>query len=397
MFAISSSSSSIHTCGWPARSTNCSPGTAVSLVRARDPGSLPQNQHVIEESHTDKQSVMLVRTDEPILDPSWSVKPVTMEDLVLAYMSQAREELSASQVRNRGSQMIRFTALQFRAQAAVAFIALVIAAVVLAITGPHLLHIYDTVVATCAAHGDCSSVDSNFVKLDHGLQIALNILIIVVPGIIGLFWGAPLVAHELEARTFRLAWTQSVTRTRWVAVKIACVGLASMAVAGLLSLMLTWWASPIDRVNLNVFGTFDQRDIVPIGYAAFAFVLGRHRRCPDPAHPSRHGGHIGAVRVRQDRRHRLDTATLHDSFEAGRWAQPVDDRRLREHERRCTEPDCRFAEHSERLGLLEPDRRQGRESLDQPVPGQGLSEPGCRLWVLGQPRGEATALSAFIP
>jgi ABC-2 type transport system ATP-binding protein len=58
----------------------------------RDPGSLPQNQHVIEESHTDKQSVMLVRTDEPILDPSWSVKPVTMEDLVLAYMSQARDK-----------------------------------------------------------------------------------------------------------------------------------------------------------------------------------------------------------------------------------------------------------------------------------------------------------------
>jgi hypothetical protein len=169
--------------------------------------------------------------------------------------------------------MIRFTALQFRAQAAVAFIALVIAAVVVAITGPHLLHIYDTVVATCAAHGDCSSADSNFLQLDHGLQIALNILIVVVPGIIGLFWGAPLVAHELEARTFRLAWTQSVTRTRWVAVKIACVGLASMAVAGLLSLMVTWWSSPLDRANLNVFGTFDQRDIVPIGYAAFAFVL----------------------------------------------------------------------------------------------------------------------------
>jgi hypothetical protein len=59
-----------------------------------------------------------------------------------------------------------------------------------------------------------------------------------------------------------------------MAVKIACVGLASMAVAGLLSLMVTWWFSPIDRVNMNVFGTFDQRDIVPIGYAAFAFVLG---------------------------------------------------------------------------------------------------------------------------
>jgi ABC-2 type transport system ATP-binding protein len=57
----------------------------------RDPNSLPANQAVIEESHTDKQSTLLVRTDAPILDPTWTVKPVTLEDLVLAYMSQARD------------------------------------------------------------------------------------------------------------------------------------------------------------------------------------------------------------------------------------------------------------------------------------------------------------------
>ena len=57
----------------------------------RDPDSLPANQVVIQESHTDKQSTFLIRTNEPILDPAWTVKPVTMEDLVLAYMSQARD------------------------------------------------------------------------------------------------------------------------------------------------------------------------------------------------------------------------------------------------------------------------------------------------------------------
>ena len=57
----------------------------------RDPGTLPADQVVIQESHTDKQSTILVRTNEPILDPAWTVKPVTMEDLVLAYMSQARD------------------------------------------------------------------------------------------------------------------------------------------------------------------------------------------------------------------------------------------------------------------------------------------------------------------
>ncbi len=49
------------------------------------------SQEVIEESHTDRQTTLLVRTDEPILDPAWTVKPVVLEDLVLAYMSQARD------------------------------------------------------------------------------------------------------------------------------------------------------------------------------------------------------------------------------------------------------------------------------------------------------------------
>ena len=57
----------------------------------RDPGTLPADQEVITESHTDKQSTLLVRTDGPILDPSWAIKPVSLEDLVLAYMSRTAD------------------------------------------------------------------------------------------------------------------------------------------------------------------------------------------------------------------------------------------------------------------------------------------------------------------
>jgi ABC-2 type transport system ATP-binding protein len=53
----------------------------------RDPSSMPSDQSIIEESHTDRQSTFLVRTDRPILDPAWTVMPVTLEDLVLAYLS----------------------------------------------------------------------------------------------------------------------------------------------------------------------------------------------------------------------------------------------------------------------------------------------------------------------
>ena len=55
----------------------------------RDPARLPSDQVVIEASHTDVQSSFLVRSESPILDPTWTVEQVGMEDLVLAYMSQA--------------------------------------------------------------------------------------------------------------------------------------------------------------------------------------------------------------------------------------------------------------------------------------------------------------------
>jgi ABC-2 type transport system ATP-binding protein len=58
----------------------------------RDSRSLPADHHVIEESHTDKQTTLLVRTDQPILDPAWTTRAVTLEDIVLAYMGQARDE-----------------------------------------------------------------------------------------------------------------------------------------------------------------------------------------------------------------------------------------------------------------------------------------------------------------
>jgi ABC-2 type transport system ATP-binding protein len=70
----------------------------------RDPDSLPSDQEIIEESHTDKQSTFLVRTDQPILDPVWNVKPVTLEDLVLAYLSNPRR---SRPVRSAGLGVVR--------------------------------------------------------------------------------------------------------------------------------------------------------------------------------------------------------------------------------------------------------------------------------------------------
>jgi len=70
------------------------------LVGARrETTSLPSDQHVIEASHTDRQSTFLVRTTRPILDPSWTVERVGLEDLVLAYMKPSIESDSAARAR----------------------------------------------------------------------------------------------------------------------------------------------------------------------------------------------------------------------------------------------------------------------------------------------------------
>ena len=172
--------------------------------------------------------------------------------------------------------MIWLTWRQFRTQAFTVLALLVAAAVYLLITGTQLRHSYTTDLATCGPQDTCPGVLDDLQNTYNGpLQLA-QLLMMAVPALIGIFWGAPLIAGELERGTHYMAWNQSVTRTRWLAIKITVVALASVAAAGALSLLLTWWASPLDTISGNRFGTqaFNARDITPLGYAAFAFALG---------------------------------------------------------------------------------------------------------------------------
>ena len=128
--------------------------------------------------------------------------------------------------------MIRFTWLQFRVQAAVAAGALAIVAIVLVVTGPHLVHLYDT----DGRHLRCPARLLDGHRQLHQLRrhlagLAWTFVLLVVPLLIAMFWGAPLVSREFETGTFRLAWTQGVSRTRWLAVKLGLGALISMAAA----------------------------------------------------------------------------------------------------------------------------------------------------------------------
>ncbi len=188
--------------------------------------------------------------------------------------------------------MIWLTWRQFRVQALTAAAAVAAFAILLAATGPGLASRYAASTITGCHGGGCMTAAMTFLSQlqatsPYAIVYLLGIaLILVAPAIIGIFWGAPLIARELETRTFTLAWNQSITRTRWLAVKLMLTGLAAMAVTEALSLMYAWWADPIGKAidfggstSLFTGGRFSSlvfatHGIAPLGYAAFAFALG---------------------------------------------------------------------------------------------------------------------------
>jgi hypothetical protein len=153
--------------------------------------------------------------------------------------------------------MIWLSARQFRAPAITGAIGVAVFAAAMVVIGLRI-----------RAAGDPAGYQS--------LVYALDALAVVGPALLGLFWGAPLIARELETGTAALVWTQSVTRRRWLAVKLAVAGVAALAVGGLASLALGWAAAPLDRVNQDRFTTifFGTRGPVLAAYAVFAVVLG---------------------------------------------------------------------------------------------------------------------------
>lgn len=97
---------------------------------------------------------------------------------------------------------------------------------------------------------------------------------VVLPGLLGLVLGAPLVAGEIAQRTNRLAWTQSITRTRWLVAKLGVGTLATVAIMAALMPMFQWWTGAVQRGDRILPANFDVSGLVPVAYGLFAFMLG---------------------------------------------------------------------------------------------------------------------------
>jgi hypothetical protein len=176
--------------------------------------------------------------------------------------------------------MIWLTWRQFRIPGAALFGWLAALAMILAITGPGMANDYAQGIASCANTPDgCTLFIRRFFAEHTQVFLAVSSIVLILPALIGLFWGAPLISREVETGTHRMIWNQSITRTRWLIVKLTMIGVAAMTAGGVASFAVTWWSRTFDQVPsadypLLASVLFDARGVVPIGYSAFAFVLG---------------------------------------------------------------------------------------------------------------------------
>jgi hypothetical protein len=177
--------------------------------------------------------------------------------------------------------MIWLTWRQFRVWVWTVFGALGVLAIALGVTGPGLNREYAGLVTRCTGGTRTCVPDAydHFFFPRMGVYLALVLLVNVVPYVAGVFWGAPLVSREFETGTQDVVWQQSVTRRRWLAVKVGLIGLVAMAAAALAVVAVSWWSRPLDATAISGISRispaiFDARGYAVLGHTAFAFALG---------------------------------------------------------------------------------------------------------------------------
>jgi hypothetical protein len=155
---------------------------------------------------------------------------------------------------------------QHRIQAGIAAVLLAAFALPVWITGKHLADR----LAACR-NTSCGNVFRGL----QGINTIVD-LTVMVPLLIGVFLGATIIGRELEAGTVALVWTQSTTRRRWLASKLATLFVYTVVVSGVDSVLVTWWSNTHNAMVESRFNglQFDIQNLSPVGYGLFAASLG---------------------------------------------------------------------------------------------------------------------------
>jgi hypothetical protein len=176
--------------------------------------------------------------------------------------------------------MIWLTWRQHRRHAMWFLIGFAVLAALLIPTGLAIRSAFDQAgLAECIRLGldapeSCNRALDEFVDRNDTLGIA-GTLLVFLPLVVGLFWGAPLVAREVEHGTHRMVWTQGVSRRRWALTKVGLVGGGTLLLAAAYGAGMAWWFAPLNRTAGRFESPFfDVQGLAPIGYTVFAVALG---------------------------------------------------------------------------------------------------------------------------
>lgn len=163
-----------------------------------------------------------------------------------------------------------------RNQAVFAAVGLAVLAVFLAGTGARMAGEYHQALATCGATRSCGGLAGQLFSGEGWMFRLVTGVAMIVPALFGMFWGAPLLGKEMEDGTHKLAWSQGVTRRRWLAVGIGWTLTFAATWGAVMSALVTWWFGPENALTLDRFqpSHFDSQAIVPVAYSLFAASLG---------------------------------------------------------------------------------------------------------------------------
>lgn len=163
-----------------------------------------------------------------------------------------------------------------RAHAIVAAVVIVAVTALIVPTGIAIANSYHHAVMNCSVnHVGCGDIAGTVFGHNGVFTSLVQDLAMAFPLVFGILWGAPLVAREFEASTEDFAWTQGVTRRRWVLTNLSWALLVAAAWGGALAALFTWWRGPDNAVDGPVkFIYFDVQGVAPIAYTVFAMALG---------------------------------------------------------------------------------------------------------------------------
>ncbi|MEU6864563.1 ABC transporter permease subunit [Streptomyces sp. NPDC046876] len=85
-----------------------------------------------------------------------------------------------------------------------------------------------------------------------GIRV-LGTVSVLLPAVIGMFWGAPLIGRELERGTVKVALTQGVGARSWFAARFGLAALCAAVVSAALAALLAWWWAPISNMQNGVY------------------------------------------------------------------------------------------------------------------------------------------------